>query len=62
VSQSDYAFLWGAVVAHETGHNLTLDHTANCGEIMFGSGGLMPDFLPYRTNYTAAELGAMRTH
>jgi len=62
VSQSDYAFLWGAVVAHETGHNLTLDHTANCGELMFGSGGLMPDFLPYPTNYTATELGAMRTH
>jgi hypothetical protein len=62
VSQSDYAFLWGAVVAHETAHNLTVDHTASCGELMFGVGGLMPDNLPYPTNYTAAELGAMRTH
>lgn len=62
VSQSDYAFLWGAVAAHETGHNLTVDHTANCSELMFGIGGFMPDNLPYPMNYTAAELGAMRTH
>ncbi len=62
VSQSDYAFLWGAVAAHETGHNLTIDHTANCGELMYGLGGFMPDNLPYPTNYRAAELGAMRTH
>lgn len=62
VSQSDYAFLWGAVVAHEAAHNLTVDHTTNCGGLMFGIGGFMPDDLPYPTSYTAAELAAMRTH
>lgn len=62
VSQSAYAFLWGAVVAHETGHNLAVDHTANCRELMFGTGGFMPDYLPYPTNYTAAELAGIRTH
>jgi hypothetical protein len=62
VSQSDYNFLTGVVVAHETGHYLALDHTPNCSEMMFGIGGFMPDYLPYPANYTAAELAAMRTH
>ena len=62
VSQSDYAFLSSVVVAHETGHYLALDHTGNCGEVMFGSGGLMPDNLPYPTDYTSTERGGMRTH
>ena len=62
VSQSAYAFLWGAVVAHETGHNVAVDHTSNCSELMFGIGGFMPDYLPYPTNYKPAELAGMRTH
>jgi hypothetical protein len=62
VSQADYAFLTGVVVGHETGHYLALDHTPNCGEVMFGGGGLMPDDLPYPTNYQPTETGSMRTH
>ena len=62
MSQANYLLLPSLVVGHETGHNFVLDHTVNCGEMMFGIGGLMPDNLPLPTTYQPAELGAMRTH
>src|SRR5262249_46551136 len=62
VPQPDYTFLRSVIVAHEVGHYLTLGHTAICSNVMFGSGGLMPDNTPYPTDYKSSEIGSMRTH
>jgi hypothetical protein len=62
ISQADYAYVRSLVVAHEVGHNLALDHSALCSDIMFGIGGFMPDNTPYPIDYRSYEAGSMRTH
>jgi len=67
MSLLDFTRLKAAVVAHEVGHALHLDHHSLCGALMFDTttSGIhrgMSDIIPIAPVFSPAETGAIRLH
>lgn len=63
----DFTAVKAAVVAHEVGHAVRLDHHASCGHLMFdatlfGIRRGMSDIVPIPSSFSATERASIRLH